>query len=416
MKKPLFRPIATTLICSVFLWATLCALVIGVIQAAYTYVHVQDEFETAVREIGQTNVPLLSVNIWDIEPEAIRRQIEVVAARQEIGFVRLTVTSGQVFVAGNNDLASRPGRQFEIPPPGRAGGAIGRLEIVENPHAFLSAVLHTVGLALLGYGVLTALICILITYLLKRELERPLRQLARFATELTPDRLTVPLELERGPGHGRDEIDLVVEGFSVLQTGINNHITNLDEQVTQRTAELESALASIRRLSTLDPLTGCFNRRYFNERIQEELERAERYRRTLSVIFCDIDHFKQINDNFGHLAGDRVLQEAAECFRRELRAHIDWVTRYGGEEFVVVLPETSLGAAVATAERLRLALTDCLATTLPDMTVTASFGVTQQQPGETPQSLLQRADSLLYEAKAGGRNRTLPELRGDRPV
>ena len=410
MHQPQFRPIATTLIHSVFLWATLCALAIGVIQATWSYVRVQDEFEMAVREIGESHVPLLSVSIWDIEPDAVRRQIDDIAARPQIGFVRLTVTTGQVFTAGDTTLATQVARRFEIPPPARPVGVIGQLEIVENPHAFYRELLSTVGVALLGYGALTLLICILIAFLLKRELERPLRRVAQFAAELTPDRLTVPLELERPPGHGRDEIDLVIEGFSDLQSGINSHIANLDQQVVQRTTELESALASIRRLSTLDPLTGCYNRRLFNERIQQELDRAMRYQRALSVIFCDIDHFKQVNDTCGHLVGDQVLQEAAECFRRELRVHVDWVARYGGEEFVIVLPETSLPSAVATAERLRLALTASLARVVPDLTITASFGVTQHVPGETAQSLLQRADSLLYEAKASGRNRTLPAL------
>lgn len=410
MSPSLFRPIATTLIRTVFLWATLCALAIGSIQAAYSYIHVQDRFELAVREIGQTNVPLLSVSIWDIEPEAIRRQLEVIAARPEIGYVSLTVTTGQVFSAGDKGLANDLPRRFDIPPPARPVGVIGNLEIFENPAAFYRELIYTLGVASLGYGVLTLLICILIAYLLKRDLERPLRQVAQFASELTPNRLTIPLELARSPGHGRDEIDLVVEGFSVLQSGINSHIANLDEQVAQRTAELEAALASIHRLSTIDPLTGCFNRRLFNERIQQELDRAVRYQRSLAVIFCDIDHFKQINDTCGHLLGDQVLQETAECFRRELRGHIDWVARYGGEEFVIVLPETSLSAAVATAERLRLALPPSMVTLVPTLTVTASFGVTQHVPGETVQELLQRADKLLYAAKAAGRNQTLPKL------
>lgn len=410
MSQPQFRPIATTLISSVFVWATLCALLIAALQAMYSYVHVEEEFEIAVREIGQSHVPLLSVSIWDIEPDAVRRQINDIAARPQIGFVRLSVATGQVFTAGDTALANRVPRRFEIPPPARPVGVIGQLEIVENPRAFYRELLYTVGVAVVGYGALTLLICALIAYLLKRDLERPLRRVAQFAAELTPDRLTVPLVLERAPSHGRDEIDLVVEGFSVLQSGINSHIANLDEQVAQRTTELESALASIRRLSTLDPLTGCFNRRLFNERIQQELDRAMRYQRALSVVFCDIDHFKRINDTCGHLVGDQVLQEAAECFRRELRAHVDWVARYGGEEFVIVLPETALPSAVATAERLRLAFTASLVKVVPIMSITASFGVTQHVPGETVQHLLQRADSLLYEAKSAGRNRTLPEL------
>ena len=409
MPTPAFRPIAATLIRSIFVWASVCALLIGLGQSAFSYLHVQDEFEQELREIADANVPLLSVGLWDIEPDALQRQISAIAERPSIGFVRLAAATGQEFVAGDQRLRHEQSvRRFDIPPPGRPTGALGRLEIHGNPAAFYRELVTTVGLALGGYGVLTLLICALIAYILKRDLERPLRHIAGFVTRLTPEKLTLPLTLDRPAEHQRDEIDLVADGFRVLQEGINDHIRNLDLLVAQRTQELERAMAEIHALSLRDPLTGCFNRRSFDERIAREIERAERYGRPLSVVFADIDHFKAINDSHGHLVGDRVLQAVAESFRSGVRVDVDWVARYGGEEFVIVMPETTEGSAVASAERLRAGI--LVGVALPDhplLRVSASFGVAQYRPGDTVDQLVGRSDGALYAAKAAGRNRTV---------
>lgn len=407
-----FHSISRRLTRSVFLWATGCALLISAVQLVYSYRHVQLEFEDAVREIGETHVPLLSVSIWDIEPDAVRQQVERIAARHEIGYVALSVATGQVFATGDRDLATKyQAREFVISQPGRPSMSVGKLEVFANPGAFYREVVFSVGAVVIGYGVLTLLICTLVVVLLKRELERPLQAIAGFVSTLTPERLTTPLKLDRPARLERDEIDLVVDGFKVLQDGIQGHITNLDHMVAQRTQELEAALASIRELSLLDPLTGCFNRRSFGERIAREIERSVRYQRPLSVVFSDIDYFKAINDTYGHHVGDQVLQSVATCLREELRADIDWVARYGGEEFVIVLPETDERSAIASAERLRRAIAACVPLVgHPLLKLTASFGVAQLLSDDTADSLVRRADRLLYAAKDAGRNRTLPLL------
>ena len=149
----------------------------------------------------------------------------------------------------------------------------------------------------------------------------------------------------------------------------------------------------------------------FNERFPAELARAQRYDRPLSIVFCDLDEFKSINDNHGHLVGDRVLTAFGTCLRNELRVEIDWVTRYGGEEFLVVLPETPLAGALEIAERLREAVAERVGVALDDgglLRITASFGVAQQQAEENLEALLQRADQWLYAAKNGGRNQVQP--------
>jgi diguanylate cyclase (GGDEF)-like protein len=241
--------------------------------------------------------------------------------------------------------------------------------------------------------------------ILRRDLQKPLTHIARFVGQLDPQRLSDPITLQRPDHHQNDEIDIVLEGFRTLQSGIDQHIANLDRLVAERTVKLEQAMAEIHVLSITDPLTHCFNRRLFNERIVQEFERAKRYERPLSLIFCDIDHFKNINDTFGHAAGDEILIQVADCYRDGLRADIDWVARYGGEEFVIVLPETELESARATAERRRAAIAARGFTSAGQtLRVTSSFGVSQLQADESVEAFLNRADRAVYQAKAQGRD------------
>lgn len=161
----------------------------------------------------------------------------------------------------------------------------------------------------------------------------------------------------------------------------------------------------LRRLNQVDSLTGAFNRRFLDSRLPEEIERHRRYRRCLSVLMVDIDHFKAVNDNRGHLVGDRVLIRVSELCREELRI-TDHFVRFGGEEFVAVLPETTRDEAIVIAERVRerVEQTPVDADDEP-VSVTVSIGVAGMH-GESanPDGLLERADSALYRAKNSGRN------------
>jgi diguanylate cyclase (GGDEF)-like protein/PAS domain S-box-containing protein len=165
--------------------------------------------------------------------------------------------------------------------------------------------------------------------------------------------------------------------------------------------ELEERL---RKLATTDELTGAFNRRHFFELGQAELERGERYGRVTSLAMLDIDHFKRINDERGHAAGDAALRELVAVLHDEVRG-VDVIARVGGEEFVLLFPETGLTAAAATAERLRRTVAQrCAAGGRP---LTVSIGVAQRRPAESLGDLLKRADEGLYRAKAGGRDRVI---------
>ena len=189
----------------------------------------------------------------------------------------------------------------------------------------------------------------------------------------------------------------------------------LDQLATVAGVCLENAINRERLVISglTDPLTQLHNRRYLDRRLEEELARANRYKQPLSCLFVDADHFKQVNDNFGHQVGDLVLRELACRIRSQLRAS-DIATRYGGEEFALLLPQTSLDEALLLAERIRLEVASS-GMSLGDgnsIQLTVSIGVSEALPmlGKTHhkkmgQHLLADADQALYLAKSNGRNR-----------
>jgi two-component system cell cycle response regulator len=162
----------------------------------------------------------------------------------------------------------------------------------------------------------------------------------------------------------------------------------------------------IYRLTTVDGLTQVSNRRYFEDTLDRELSRCRRYQRSLSLVMVDIDHFKKINDTWGHLAGDAVLKDVATTIRGRIRRE-DVIARYGGEEFALLLPEIDLKGAVAMAEKVRkLVEKHHFSFDSEDIPVTVSCGVASlAKKNETASALVKRADEKLYQAKDKGRNR-----------
>ena len=176
--------------------------------------------------------------------------------------------------------------------------------------------------------------------------------------------------------------------------------------VSLKNAEL---FHEIREKSVRDSLTGCFNRKHALEVMDGELRRSSRSRLPLSLIMFDLDHFKAVNDNYGHLCGDAVLAAVGREMNAVLRGS-DLKCRYGGEEFLVLLPDTTLAGGQRAAELLRREIAEHpVRWNTTEIRVTASFGVTAVLPGELDQAaMIGRADAALYQAKEGGRNRVCP--------
>ena len=187
------------------------------------------------------------------------------------------------------------------------------------------------------------------------------------------------------------------------------HLTTA-RRIVSLAASLQLAISDNRILSTVDELTGCGSRRFFEQEFPREVQRGMRLGRPLVLVMADIDHFKQVNDRYGHRIGDEVLSEFGTRLGQGLRLGQDWLARVGGEEFAFVLPETSHDEGVLIAERLRESVcAEAVHTAAGAVEVTASFGVcglSRIRRDSTPmaEALIKAADAALYESKEAGRN------------
>jgi diguanylate cyclase (GGDEF)-like protein len=176
---------------------------------------------------------------------------------------------------------------------------------------------------------------------------------------------------------------------------------NNDALITGARIQAESE-----RVAMTDGLTGLHNRRWLSDSFKRQMHRCELDKLPCTVIMLDIDHFKEVNDQYGHIAGDRILCSVAQALLNTMRP-ADLIARYGGEEFALCLPDTSIKDSRLISERLRISIANTTTTfeegkLLPAVTV--SLGIAQMQPGQTLDSLISAADSALYRAKAQGRN------------
>jgi len=226
------------------------------------------------------------------------------------------------------------------------------------------------------------------------------------------EKQTAPVVMLSGAGSEEIAVQSLQEGavgyLAKSSLSKENLVKTIDtalakwRQIQQAKADQEE----LERLANLDSLTGLYNRRVILQRLNERIKYVRRYGEELSLIMLDIDHFKKVNDQYGHLIGDGVLEEIAVLVQRNIRGTDD-VGRYGGEEFIIILLKTGLSSAVDVAERVRKAIE---AVEMKDsegnvFSVTVSEGVSSYKRAEDERSLISRADGALYRAKENGRNR-----------
>jgi diguanylate cyclase len=211
-------------------------------------------------------------------------------------------------------------------------------------------------------------------------------------------------------GIGPEQIRQVVSSLAAATLDMANHNQTLNEQLKRSSAEIDTlrtSLESVRVESLTDSLTGLANRRMFDETLRMRIEEARAQRSELSLILCDIDHFKRFNDTWGHHTGDQILRFLASALQAHARPDF-LIARYGGEEFAMIMPRVSARVAAQTAESLRAAIQAKRLrrrSTNEDLgQVTVSLGIARLQPGDTVQGLVERADACLYASKRNGRN------------
>jgi len=209
----------------------------------------------------------------------------------------------------------------------------------------------------------------------------------------------------------RTVIERLVAGAKEMEISNRNLEARLSAS-RQEIEQLQQNLETVRSESLTDPLTTLANRKFFDAELGKAVAEATQSGEPLSLLMCDVDHFKAFNDKFGHVTGDQVLRLVAISVKQNVKGR-DIAARYGGEEFAVALPKTALQAALTVANHIRRTVTikELMKRSSGEKLgrVTISIGVAMLRPNETPQSLIERADTCLYAAKRGGRNRVAGE-------
>jgi len=182
-------------------------------------------------------------------------------------------------------------------------------------------------------------------------------------------------------------------------------ISTWRNRLTAQRRELKVALEQVQKLATRDVLTGLYNRRFMQDKLEDAVKRFDRYGERFTVVLVDLDHFKRVNDQFGHKVGDQALMAFASAAGMVLR-DTDVIARWGGEEFIFLLPNTTGHKALIALARLRQTLSNCtVSPDVPSLRVTFSAGVAVHDTAAALTRTLERADRALYEAKSEGRNR-----------
>ncbi|WP_196279166.1 GGDEF domain-containing protein [Catellatospora vulcania] len=327
------------------------------------------------------------VEILDLRRDIVANTMPAALARRVVtdpeGRIAATLRDGEIRTVNVSADAAGEAMRLAVVPIRTPEGIVGALLLdYTDLHAQLlnsSAPIRrsTLGAAMAGMAVSLAL-----AYLLSRGLIRDIRHLTFTAEQLAGGDYAA-----RATVTSRGELRQLATAFNQMA-----------DRIAERRAELTD-------LAVTDALTELPNRRHMRSSLTRELQRARREGRPLGLVILDLDHFKAVNDEYGHLAGDAVLRRVGEVLKRELRSS-DVAGRPGGEEFAVLLPDTGRDAAMAIAERLRAALAkETVRHRDRTVTFTASFGVVSfPDDGQDAEALVQRADDALYAAKRAGRD------------
>jgi len=249
------------------------------------------------------------------------------------------------------------------------------------------------------------------TILIKREF-RELKNLSKQVINYNPKLNNLKLQYSSR----NDEVGIIhnaivsmlkkIDSYSKELDNIN---TSLESKVQKRTKELQDANQKLQKLAITDPLTKLYNRRYFEKHLKSIWDIAKRKKINLSIIMCDIDFFKKVNDDYGHIAGDIVLQNISKIMKNALKRNSDFVARYGGEEFIIVMYDTNMKNALDICNSLRNDINSVENFKSQDIKIrhiTLSFGISTTIPStnNSSEELIKSADLALYEAKDNGRD------------
>lgn len=422
---PPIRPLGRRLALATLATMIVLAIVVSAVQWGSAYTTALGRQQAQLDDIERTLVPSLAASVWRADADSTAMLVDGIARLDGVGGARLSTVDGDVIERGEPVGDGRDGRRYPLVVTQGRTFRLGELHVVPARRAIVDGLRERAAARALALLLVLAAGTAMLLVMVERRVARPLRRLAGYARAIGPDTLDRPLGWRRRPGRPRDELDDLAAALERMREALRAdlavraeheaqltaHRDRLEQLVQDRTHELKATVAelaaqrdAVQRLADTDALTGAASRRHFELSAERDVARALRESRPLSLLMLDIDHFKAINDRYGHAGGDRILQACVAACQARVR-EADLVGRLGGEEFAVLLPDTSDEDAVLVAEQLREGLAR-LRVPLdegPAVSFTVSIGVAQLH--DRLDSLLRSADAALYEAKRAGRDR-----------
>lgn len=383
------------------------ALIATSVQLFFDYRRDVFDLEQGMHYIEQNQLPGLADAAWNFNVAGLQVQLDGIGRSPWVAgaMVRYGPSQKAELITGESTVGGRMIYEFPLQ---RNEVVVGRIYIAPNLTGLYGRTVDRIAVVLATQGVKSLLISISILLLTTGMITRHLTQIAEFAKSFDPGKAFRPFVLRRTPQAPPDELTVLVDGLNdayhrlyIAHEFKVRHNEILQEEVALRTQELREAHQKMVKLAVTDKLTGLLNRLGIEEALTRELTHASTENQPMAVILVDIDHFKSVNDTWGHQVGDCVLQEFAAILMREVR-DTDMVARWGGEEFLALCPKTTLEEAVLLAERIRISVA------VHNFPVvgrkTSSFGIAPLCSGDTEDALIKRADDALYRAKESGRN------------
>jgi diguanylate cyclase (GGDEF)-like protein len=392
--------------------STAAALIATSIQLFFDYRRDVSELEQGMHYIEQSQLPGLADAAWNFNVASMQVQLDGIGNSPWVAGATIHYGPSQSDEITTGRVDREAGRIFEYVLQ-RNGAVVGKIDIALNLQTLYSRTIDRIAIVLstqIGKSLVTSVsILLLASWMITRHLT----QMAEFAKSYEPGKAFRPFVLRRGPMAQKDELTVLVDGLNDAYRRIQKahefkvrHNEILSQEVALRTAELREAHQKLEKLAVTDKLTGVVNRLGLDEAFKAEMAQEGGDSRALAVILTDIDKFKSVNDSHGHLVGDMLLQEFTAVLGRGVR-ETDILGRWGGEEFLILCPQTNLEQVSRLAEQLRAAVQAHAFSVVGSKT--SSFGVAALREGETADALMKRVDDALYRAKRGGRNRVCSE-------
>jgi diguanylate cyclase (GGDEF)-like protein len=389
--------LSRVLLIRILLFSGLFTVIITAVQLSLNYQKETEELQTISQQLAETNAPSLARALWELNATKAN---DIGIYLMRIGlFKSITIKNENgdtmVFLGEKDIEAHQTSIKLQFEYSGRTG-TVGTFEYQIVTDIVKRKIKDDFIIILISQFIKTFFVSIFILFIIHKLVIRHLNEISNWLNNFKPESSFSPLALEADKGSSNEMVKLK-SAISEMGQQVHKHSTGLEKVVAERTAELE-------KLAYTDSLTGVTNRGAFLQAANEELNRSRRLSYDVGVMMLDLDHFKAINDTYGHDAGDKVLKQVSQAMANCLRKE-DTLGRIGGEEFAVITPGADKRGMHKLASRLQQAIAILNFSFLPDnKNITVSIGYTKVSNDEDFKAALKRADEHLYTAKASGRN------------